>query len=82
MSLVYFSDLFSVVFLELYSMLNSGKTIHKCWAKVIKLIYTKELRVPVFNRMSRNGTIRIYRIIKWINNIQKWDFHLNQLKYL
>ena len=25
--------------------------------------------------MTRNGTIRIYRIIKWINFIQKWDFY-------
>ena len=36
---------------------------------------TKELKVPVFESMSRIGTLRIYRIIKWTNFTQKWDFH-------
>ena len=28
-----------------------------------------------FFRASRNGTIRIYRIIKWLDLIEKWDFY-------
>ena len=33
------------------------------------------LKVLVFDSMSRNGTIRIYRIIKWLDLIEKWDFY-------
>ena len=39
------------------------------------IICHKELKVPVFESMSRIGTLRIYRIIKWTNFTQKWDFH-------
>ena len=42
---------------------------------VRKLILTRLLRRPVFESMTRDGTLHIYRIIKWMNPIQKWDFH-------
>ena len=35
----------------------------------------KGLKGPVFEIMTRIGTIHIYRIIKQINFIQKRDFH-------
>ena len=38
----------------------------------------RDLRRPVFDSVSRIGTIHIYRIIKWTNFIQKWDFHLDK----
>ena len=44
--------------------------------QIIQFNQSKGFRVPVFESGSRIGTLHLYRIIKWMNFIQKWDFQL------
>ena len=78
------SEFFFAVFCVIYSTLENFYLVVKIshLAILIKIwVVGRLLRWPVFESMTRNGTIRIYRIIKWINFFQKCGFHFCRCMY-
>ena len=47
------------------------------YSKTIRInsVPNRLFKVLVFDSMSRNGFIHLFGIIKWLDFIQKWDFH-------
>ena len=57
-------------------MIAEGRySISEVFENNVVYVVINGLKGLVFDSMSRNGTLHIYSIIKWLNFVQKRDFH-------